>query len=101
MSMFEIRTWSCLSGPWTAPARIGIHQAGEVELGLSFDMSRAVVAEGRECGPDEQDQANQQNRAHRHDWKFYCDALRRESSSRGGRTPELPNFGFGSSGVRP
>src|SRR6266571_1623748 len=81
MPMFEIRTCSCLSRPWTAPARIRIHQAGEVELGLSFDMSR-TVAEGPECGQDEQDQANQQNRAHRHDWKFYCDVLRRESSSR-------------------
>src|SRR5213594_86292 len=81
MPMFEIRTWSCLSRPGTATARIGIHQAGEVELGLSFDMSR-TVAQGPECGQDEQDQANQQDRAHRHDWKFYCDALRRESSSR-------------------
>ena len=50
--MFEIRAWKRLSRSWTAATRIGVHQAREIELGLSFDVSR-TIAEGRECGQDE------------------------------------------------
>src|SRR5437867_1583026 len=81
MTMFEICAWKSLPRSGTAATRIGVHQTREVELGLIFGVSRTIT-ECRECRQDQHYEANQQHRAHRHDWKFYCDAQRRESSSR-------------------